>query len=390
MNFLKIPMPPTILDVVPLLGHFGPSADGATYITRSLDCSSVPDFAISEIYSQFSFVERLSVAGRRLSSADVTDLFSLPHLTELNLSNCGLNDAQVEWHMLPVCPLLLTLTLSCNDLEELPSLRFCPNLVNLDLSRNKLFEFPSEVSGDALPYLERLDISRNVISSLKGNNCCPNVFWLDAAHNILTSDAHIDRFPSLRYCNLSHNRITSIEHLAPLQNPNLRTLLLHANCINQLSCIKKLIPFKLLRELVVTSDDTLSPSQKEFTNGRRFKRPDNDGLHVAVTLKDARILALGDLMARQDEVSFAVGVNRTVDPYADAPSANKSLFEQYRKNAVATLPTPANTIRALLIYILPQLLYLNWAEVTIDERLEAETWILPSEKVLALSHVIGL
>ena len=383
-------MLPTILDVVPLLGHFGPSADGAAYTTRSLDCASRPELSISDICTQFSFVERLSVAGRKLNAEDMMILFSLPHLTELNLSNCSLNEAQVDWHALPVCPLLLTLTLSCNNLEEIPSLHFCPNLVNLDLSRNNLFELPSEVSEDALPYLERLDVSHNVISSLRGTGCCPNIFWLNAAHNILTSDAHINRFPNLRYCNLSHNRITSIEQLIPLHVPSLTTLLLHANCINQLSCIKKLIPFKLLRELVITTDDTLSPSQKEFASGKRFKRPDNDGLHVAVTLKDARILALGDLMARQDEVSFAVGINRTVDPYADAPSANKGLFEQYKKNAMATLPTPANTVRALLVYILPQLLYLNWTEITIDERLEAETWILPSDKILALSHVIGL
>lgn len=383
-------MSPTILDVVPLLGHLGPSADGSMHVTRSLDCTSMPDLSIQEICRQFSFVERLSVAGRRLSSTDMMALFSLPHLTELNLSNCGLNEAQVDWRMLPVCPLLLTLTLSGNAIDEIPTLRFCPNLVNLDLSRNNLLELPSEISEDALPYLERLDVSRNIISSLKGSGCCPNVFWLNASHNILTTDTHICRFPSLRYCNLSHNRITSIEHLTPLHVPSLTTLLLHANCINQFSCLKKLVPFKLLRELVITTDDTLSPSQQEFVNGKRFKRPDNDGLHVAVTLKDARILALGDLMARQDEVSFAVGVNRTIDPHADAPSANKSAFEQYKKDAMATLPTPANTVRALLIYILPQVLYLNWAEVTIDERLEAETWILPSDKVLALSHVIGL
>lgn len=383
-------MSPTILDVVPLLGHLGPSADGSTLITRSLDCSSMPELSVQEICYQFSFVERLSVAGRKLSSADMKALFSLQHLTELNLSNCGLNEAQVDWHLLPVCPLLLTLTLSNNALETLPSLHFCPYLVNLDLSRNNLLELPSEISGDILPYLEYLDISRNIISSLKGNGLCPNVFWLNASHNILTTDAHIDRFPSLRYCNLSHNRITSIENLTPLSTPNLKTFLLHANCINQLSCLKKLIPFKLLRELVITTDDTLSPSQQEFANGKRFKRPDNDGLHVAVTLKDARMIALGDLMARQDEVSFAVGVNRTIDPHADAPSANKGMFEQYKKAAIATLPTPANTVRALLIYILPQVIYLNWTEVTIDERLEAETWILPSDKALALSHVIGL
>ncbi|TNJ26636.1 Leucine-rich repeat protein [Giardia muris] len=372
------------------LGDFGPAADGVGCGARAVAGAGLP---ISNLCSDHPRVECVSLAGQPITRDELAAVLSLPCLLELDLRGCGLGAAQVDWAALPVAPLLTTLRLGNNGLRELPALGFAPGLLRLHLEENELEELPPAIR--SLEFLEVLDISRNGLSRLDFDNVTlPSLYHLAVAHNQLTSCRGLECCPRLRFLSLAHNRISDDGFtLNATQNPLLQTLLMHGNRLTRLGTLCKLVPFLLLKELVLTSDSTLSESIAAFRDTRRLPRPDNDGFHVDVPLRDARLMILGELLSgsgipnENAPEGLTVGQNRAQDGFPHAPSADAHYFDTLRSDAAKLLPAPANTLRAFVIYLLPQLTHLNMVEVMPEERLEAETWIRPQQTLLCMSGV---
>lgn len=421
-------------DLSARLGDFGISGDGSAMGYRRLDLSAIGLEDVTEILSCFPLVQCLDVSDNQLTASSVRAILSLPFLYTLNMSNCSLGSSAVGWHDFPVAPLLSSLDISHNDISGFPNLRFCPHLQYLTCSHNRLTGLGASFS--ALRFLRTLNISHNRLATLK-QGADPAVRMdtlvaIDASSNLLLSDEHVDMYPNLRALDLSCNRIATLKHLSARHTPYLTSLHIYRNSINNATCFRRLVAFKMLHDLRVLADEVLSESLQAY---RASKRPagsggadglgddssddsfagfgpgksahsdsdsadatqrgaakeyteDNDCMHAYIDLKDARFLVLGDLLSRSDEVADAIGMNKAQDPFPAAPSASKPLFERAKESALATLPAPTNSVRAFFLCLLPQVGLLNEVPVSADERIRARDWLDPPATYLAMREAL--
>lgn len=145
----------------------------------------------------------LDLTGSRFPVDELAVLPSLPVLTELNLSECGLSTIAG----LAGAPGLEILNLTSNTVRNLEVLSPMTSLREIYLKHNAITDL-SALSG--LVNLEKLDVGYNSISTLSPLEYCVKLSWLDAGNNALTWLHAVDKLPLLSYLNVEFNHLTDV------------------------------------------------------------------------------------------------------------------------------------------------------------------------------------
>ena len=163
--------------------------------------------------------QRTAAGARSLTSLGANNRFTgLRSLTELNLSNNGIN----------------TTGIPANALNQMPQ------LITLDLSHNLIGTIPTR-DRFSNPSVRYLDLSNNVIPNGSWINShfalLPQLRYLDLSHNLLT-DTGTTRFHgmhNLESLNISNNNISGLLANSLLHSENLEHLDLSHNNISQIN-----------------------------------------------------------------------------------------------------------------------------------------------------------
>lgn len=211
--------------------------------------SSVTDYSF---LSSLTALETLDLTGSLVSADTLALIGSLPRLTELHLSGCGLSNIRA----LSTNATLTVLDLSENSISDISALSGCTALTELNLSGNavdsldaleKLTELKTlDISGNAVSSLAplakcdelqtlraegnrisdlsvlsdmtdltELNASRNAISDVSALASCTKLERLELANNTLTTVDVIASMPSLTYLDIGHNQVETLPALAP-------------------------------------------------------------------------------------------------------------------------------------------------------------------------------
>lgn len=148
-------------------------------------------------------------------------------------------------------PSLIELNLCDNHITNLRCFSYMPKLTKLNLAKNKL---ESLITGDnkglvALPNLEALDVSYNLLQNLSGLQSAKltNLRVLIVAHNNLETIDYIENQLNLRELDLSTNNIKQIDSSSFIGQVNLRFLRLDENRIRYLSNLGPLSKLQCLQ-----------------------------------------------------------------------------------------------------------------------------------------------
>lgn len=157
--------------------------------------------------ANLSHLTEVSVIRSTLSAADLAVIGSLPNLTSLTLSDCGIS--MIDELAGLTC--LTYLDLSSNSIKELSPLSFMTDLTYLDLSHNALSSLNAISSLDTLTYL---DISYNSLSSLTPIAGCTALTELNVSNNTLTDLSGIEAMADLTTFYASYNDLTDVSALS--------------------------------------------------------------------------------------------------------------------------------------------------------------------------------
>lgn len=196
-----------------------------------VDCShqgltSIPEFDSEESFSTWKLV----MAGNPLGKIPTGAIMNLTGLTELDLSDCAINEIKEASFAGPTR--LDRLILKDNDITDLPEHMFhrhSPALSDLNLSGNKLTLAKFIKAGKYLINLSILNLSKNNIRQ-STDPAIPADFrhltgltYLDLSHNSLGHvgdkyfEAFTDALVQLQILDLSYNNLRpSVETLRPL------------------------------------------------------------------------------------------------------------------------------------------------------------------------------
>ena len=151
-------------------------------------------------------LKELDLSGTSFPVEDIHYLASLPALTHLNLSSCGLStiaglsDAQSLTH----------LDLSSNTLRNLDSLSPMTTLTELNLSHNAVTSLSAL---NSLSGLSKLLVNYNGIKSLEPLAGCVMLAHLEADYNELTQLKGVEQLPLLTHLSVDYNSIKSVSLL---------------------------------------------------------------------------------------------------------------------------------------------------------------------------------
>lgn len=176
-----------------------------TYL-RSLTITG-SDFTGSEALASLQQLETLIVQDSTVRAEHLTVIASLPRLTGLTLSHCGLTTIA----NLANAQSLVQLDLSRNTLQNIDVISSMYLLEDLNLSDNALTSL-SALTG--LNSLKTLNVSSNSLADISAVCALVKLEWLDVSHNSLTSLGVLDNLSSLYYLNASHNTLSDISVLA--------------------------------------------------------------------------------------------------------------------------------------------------------------------------------
>ncbi|XP_034941504.1 leucine-rich repeat and guanylate kinase domain-containing protein-like [Chelonus insularis] len=271
-----------------------------------------------------------------LSTTPDTDRYTL---TKCELRNLNLVDISIleNYHY---CQYL---DLAHNNVKDLSILNKTPYLLYLNASHNKI----TNVSKFNPPwYLTYLNLSHNNIKSLRDFQEFWSIVRLDLSHNSIEKICGLQNLKHLRYLNLSYNVIEIVENLDDL---NIQELNLEYNYIKKFTSMglnddTKI--FKNLRTLLI-SHNRIS-SLKFFHN-----------IH-SLRLVDLKHNKISDLM----ELSHLSGSVYQVD---------------LRGNGCTKWPN----YKEVVLFCMPNVLFVDGAEITAAERVSAATTFDPPINLLA-------
>ncbi|MDD3164305.1 MAG: leucine-rich repeat domain-containing protein [Oscillospiraceae bacterium] len=177
-------------------------------------------------------LKTLSLSGSALSDSALRAIGSLPGLSELNLSGCGISTIR------PLASLttLTSLDISSNSIGDLGALSKMTKLETLDLHSNAVTAL-SVVGG--LSSLQSLDVSFNSILSLSPISACANLTQLTADNCALTDLDAISKLTKLTSLSAASNQLTDVAPLAACKT--LENLDLTQNKISDISPLSALL-----------------------------------------------------------------------------------------------------------------------------------------------------
>lgn len=187
--------------------------------------------------SSLSNLETLDLAGSRIPAEDLSYVASLPSLTKLVLSDCGLSTIA----NLAGAQNLTYLDLSKNTIRNLEALAPMTSLKELNMQHNALVALDA-LSG--LNNLEHLDVSYNSLTTLDPLASCAKLNWLDAGNNTLQSVYGISGLSLLSYLSVDFNQLTDVSALANCTE--LTNLSFANNQITDISALSTLVKLDVL------------------------------------------------------------------------------------------------------------------------------------------------
>jgi Leucine-rich repeat (LRR) protein len=183
------------------------------------------------VISSLTQLTTLDIREFSLSQAELNAIGSLPNLTELTLSGCGLSSVEA----LSGLRNLTYLSLSGNTIRDISALSFMTELHELDLSSNAVTNL-NAISG--LKKLTRLNLADNSVSSLIPLSGCTNLVLLDVSGNALTGLTGIEDMKQLSCLYAARNQLTDISLVAA--NPVLMELDVSENNLTDISVLSQL------------------------------------------------------------------------------------------------------------------------------------------------------
>ena len=188
--------------------------------------------------SSLSSLKTLDLTGSRFLADELYVITSLPVLTDLTLSQCGLSTIET----LANAPSLLNLDLSGNTIRNLDALRSIPTLKQLYLQNNAVTDQYAKALAD-LVELEKLDISYNPISSVAFLSGCIKMNTLVAEHCGITSLKGMSDLPLLTELSVDYNKITNVDILGKCTG--LVNLSIASNSIEDISALSTLTKMEI-------------------------------------------------------------------------------------------------------------------------------------------------
>lgn len=156
--------------------------------------------------SSLANLTTLDLTGCRFPVDDLSVLASLPALTDLTLSECGLSTIAA----LADAPNLTHLDLNNNTIRNLEPLAPMTSLQELNLSNNAV---TSLASLSSLGSLEKLMVSYNMLTDLESLGSCVKLTWIEADHNDLNTLRGMHQLPLLTHLSVDYNEISDLNRL---------------------------------------------------------------------------------------------------------------------------------------------------------------------------------
>ena len=190
---------------------------------------TVPDGAMNlQDLMYLSYLETLTIQDQTLDT--VSFLNGLVHLKELNLTDCRFSGNNLD--VIASLPKLTQLTLSDCGLSTIAGLENAVNLTDLDLSNNTIRNL-KPLSG--LTQLRNLNLGHNAVTSLEVLTGLNNLETLDVCYNVLPTLSPITACPNLTSIVANNNQITELTGLETL--PALKVLNVNKNAISNVSAL---------------------------------------------------------------------------------------------------------------------------------------------------------
>lgn len=252
----------------------------------------------------------------------VIDIFegdSFWRVTQINIAGKGLSGMLSE--AVNALDELQLLSVSNNNIVELPSALSLSNLIILNVGNNELSELPNL---DALASLQILNCASNQLSSLPDLNQLTQLETLNFTTNNITQLPDLTELQRLTQLAGQNNRLTFLPELNQLVS--LRVLSI---CCNQLKSLPRLNGLVSLEELSCFSNQLIELPPMDSLFRLRELNCSNNKLDTLPDLKDLEELEFID--CSKNLLKFEDIVPIVDIPYAIvyAPQANMPLFDFY-------------------------------------------------------------
>lgn len=138
---------------------------------------------------------------------------------------------------------------------------------HLVLKGSELQRLPDDISRSS--DLQKVDVSQNFLTDLKGLEGFCKLTWLKASHNQLNSVKHLKKLTTLNVLNLGYNKLTSTANLLKLKE--LRALILNDNLLEEVN----LNNLNLLNTLVISHNQIANIDVSTFPTLQKFSASHN-------------------------------------------------------------------------------------------------------------------
>ena len=186
--------------------------------------------------SSLNSLKTLDLTGSRFPADELYVVASLPVLTDLTLSECGLSTIE----SLAGAPSLTNLDLSSNTIRNLDALSGILTLKELHLEHNAVTDLKAL---GALSNLETLNLSYNSITSLAPLSDCIKLSSLTADHNKLSKLEGITDLSLLTLLSVDYNSLTDVSVLGKCTG--LTNLSIANNSITDISALSTLTKMEI-------------------------------------------------------------------------------------------------------------------------------------------------
>ena len=181
--------------------------------------------------SALSSLEVLAIENMTVSSEDLQTIASLPKLTRLAMTGCGLSGISA----LSGATQLTYLDLSNNTIGDLTALESMSQLTYLNLNHNAVTTLDSI---GKLTKLTALDLSYNSIAVCAPLSTCTQLTILDLTGNSMTTVDGLENLAGLQALSIAFNKLADVNPLAA--NTALTVLDISNNTITDITALKNL------------------------------------------------------------------------------------------------------------------------------------------------------
>ena len=230
-----------------------------------------------------------------------------------NLSNRGLTNASAS-NAVSMYSDTERVDMSCNLLKSVKCLAGCRNLTWLSVAHNDI----TQLAGLwAAPCLRHFDVSHNLLTSTLGAGNCPELISANFAHNRISVVEGMETLRALTHLNLANNRIRSRASLRALScNCRLQELVLEGNPAASAQKLRHAI-LDMCPSVLFLDGNKMSPSPRYARNALSYassssaapgparvqkkRREEEEEKRVATMAASAQVSRLSMMSLRSDD-----------------------------------------------------------------------------------------